>query len=30
MPKIEAFLRQSPADRVSFDDALASLSNVVV
>jgi flagellar biosynthesis/type III secretory pathway ATPase len=29
MPKIEQFLRQSPADRVAFDDAVAMLGRVV-
>ena len=29
MPKIEQFLRQSPLDRVAFDDTIAMLSRVV-
>jgi type III secretion protein N (ATPase) len=29
MPKIEQFLRQSPADRVAFDEAVAMLGRVV-
>lgn len=29
MPKIEQFLRQSPADRVAFDDTVAMLAKVV-
>jgi type III secretion protein N (ATPase) len=29
MPKIEAFLRQDPAERVAFDDAVLALQNAV-
>jgi type III secretion protein N (ATPase) len=29
MPKIEQFLRQSPADRVAFEDTIALLRHVV-
>jgi flagellar biosynthesis/type III secretory pathway ATPase len=29
MPKIEQFLRQSPADRVAFDETVATLARVV-
>jgi flagellar biosynthesis/type III secretory pathway ATPase len=29
MPKIEQFLRQSPSDRVAFDEVVATLARVV-